>query len=262
MRGIKGLRVLVTTCDKHLWLLPAFAYLFNKYWSPKQEVVVGCFAKPEDKLPDNFIIHQIQEDNIPIEQRSDGLIKFFKQLDDQYFVWMLEDFWLCDYVDVEGIELLFEWMKTRPDVLRVDLTVDRYVASKRGAFQEAGHLGHLDLILSNHGNRYLWSHQGALWNKRVMLPFMRPGEGIKHKAIEIMCTQRLNLTPNPPKVFGTKNWPLKYAHVIRKQLINPGCILLQGKPPVPVEDIAELRERGLIGVDLGKFHGIKRRGWK
>lgn len=262
MKAIKGLRVLVTTCDKHLWLLPGFAYLFNKYWSPKQEVVVGCFAKPKDKLPDNFTIHQIQKENIPVERRSDGLIKFFRQLDDEYFVWMLEDFWMVDYVDIDGIELLLNWMKTRPDVLRVDLTADRYVDNKRGSFQDAGKLGHLDLILSNRGNKYLWSHQGALWNKYIMLRFMRHGEGVKHKAIEILCTRRLNSALNAPKVFGTKNWPLKYSHVIRKQLVSPACILTEGRPPLRVEDIAELREHGLIGQDMGKFHGIKRRGWK
>jgi hypothetical protein len=247
MRGIKGLRVLITTCDSYLWLLEPFAHQFNKYWSPKQEVVVGVFALPEKygiTLPDNFTIHQIQEKDIPKEERSTGFIKFFNQIDDEFFIWMLEDFWLVDDVDVDGIELLFKYMQEHPNVLRVDLTIDRVKAGK--PFKE---LERLTLIEAPRGTRYRWSHQAAIWNKNWTLRYLRPGEGSSHEPIETHCTHRLNNDPYGPLVLGTMNWPIKYSHVIAKNRSDRHWLMLNTKIPMPVEDIKELRDLGYINTD-------------
>jgi len=239
--------VLVTTCNKYLWLLEPFAHQFNKYWSPEQEVIVGVFKKPEDEgitLPDNFKIHQIQEKDIPKDKRSNGFIKFFNQIDDEFFVWMLEDFWLVDYVDADGIELLFKYMRKHPNVLRVDLTIDRVKSGVR-----YGELGHLQLIEAPRGVRYRWSHQGALWNKAWTLKYLAPNEGASHEPIETRCTLRLNKDPYGPLVLGTLNWPLKYSHVIAKNRSDKHWLMLNTKVPMPVQDIQELRELGYIATN-------------
>lgn len=244
MRPIKGLRVFVTTCNRYLWALAPFAHLFNKYWHPDQEVVVGCFAPPDKhgvELPDNFAVHQIQPKDIPKHRRSDGFIKFFKQVPDDYFIWMLEDFWLVDTVDADSIEALYHYMREHRDVLRIDLTIDRV---KSGV--SIGKLGDIDLIESPRGDNYRWSHQGAIWNKGWTLRYLRPGEGASGEPIENRCTMRLNRDADGPRVLGTLNWPLKYAHTIRKNWAEPHLVTLNGKTPVPVEDIRELRELGLI----------------
>jgi len=258
MKPIRGLRVLVTTCDDYLWTLPPFAHLFNKYWSPKQEVVVGCYKKPNFELPSNFTIHQIDKDNYPVKRRSDGLIKFFRAMPDEHFVWMLEDFWLCAPVDADGIEALWRWMQREPRVLRVDLTVDRFSDNKKTSWTDAGKVGDLEMILVQPGTRYRWSHQGGLWNKTLMLQYMRPHEGSGSAPIEPRCTQRLDADPLAPSVYGTKNWPLKYCHTVHKAVAQMKFIHLEGTPPMPVEDIAEMRKLGLIGVRQKKFDGVVR----
>ena len=242
MKRVEGLRVFVTTCNAYLWTLEAFAHQFNKYWSDEQPVVVGCYAPPSNfgiKLPDNFTVHQIQTRDVPRHRVGDGWQKFFRQMPDKFFVWMLEDFWLKDKVDVEGIAILYEFMQAHHDILRVDLTTDRISTAKN-----AGKLEHLDLIESLKTSRYHWSHQGAIWNKKLMLPYMRPGDGT---AIEIYCSQRLRRDPNSPRVFGTKNCPLPYAHMLRKGNPDKKTIWTNdGRLPLKAEDTQELKELGYI----------------
>lgn len=247
MRPVKGLRVLVTTCNAYLWLLEPFAHQFNKYWHPEQEVVVGCFAPPAKagiELPHNFTVHQIQHKDIPKDRRSDGFIKFFNQIDDQFFIWMLEDFWLVDYVDADAIEDLYHFMRAKENILRIDLTIDRVKSGVPFAT-----LGRLELIESLRGDNYRWSHQAALWNKRLMMPYLRPGEGASGDPIENRCTMRLNADPNGPLVLGTMNWPLKYAHVVAKNKAEKHWLLLNSKTGVPAADIQELRDLGYIDCE-------------
>lgn len=255
MRPIKNLRVVITTCNRYLWALEPFAHLFNKYWHPGQQVIVGGFAPPSKygiKLPDNFTFHQIQRKDIPKDKRSDGFIAFFNQIPDDYFVWMLEDFWLVDFVDADGIETLFDYMRAKRDILRVDLTIDRV---KSGV--PFGTLNHLTLIESPRGDAYRWSHQGALWNKALMMRYLRPGEGASGDPIENRCTDRLNRDPRGPRVLGTMNWPLKYAHVIVKNQVERHRLMLNGKTAVPAGDIQELRDLGLIDCEK-KLEGVNR----
>lgn len=237
-------RVLVSTCNKYLWALRPFAHQFNKYWSTEQEVIVGGYAPPTKygiELPSNFAFHQIQPKEFAREKRSDGLIRFFKQMPDEIFVWMLEDFWLIKRVDTNAINLLTKYMHDNPNILRIDLSRDR---TREGI--DYGKLGHIDLIQSLPRMSYHWSHQGALWRKSLMLKYMRDGEGGSRAPIEIWCGRRLVDDENGPLVLGTKNWPLSYAHTIWKGNPDKGHIRLNHRPPVPAADIHELRELGYI----------------
>lgn len=51
------MKIVCTTSDKYLHLMPVFVYLFNKYWPNQQCEVVG-YQKPNN-LPDNFTFHSM-----------------------------------------------------------------------------------------------------------------------------------------------------------------------------------------------------------
>ena len=46
--------IYISTSDKYVFLLKPFAYLFNKFWSKDQKVVILGYTKPDFKLPKNF----------------------------------------------------------------------------------------------------------------------------------------------------------------------------------------------------------------
>ena len=48
------MRVIIPTCDPHLFVLKGFSYCFNKYWGEDFKVTILGFSKPDFELPDNF----------------------------------------------------------------------------------------------------------------------------------------------------------------------------------------------------------------
>ena len=48
------MRVLIPSCDHYLPILRPLAHLYNKYWIPNPEVVIGGFKPPDFDLPSNF----------------------------------------------------------------------------------------------------------------------------------------------------------------------------------------------------------------
>ena len=48
------MKIYISTSDKYVHLIEPFAFLFNKFWSSEQQVVVLGYNKPDFKLPKNF----------------------------------------------------------------------------------------------------------------------------------------------------------------------------------------------------------------
>jgi len=98
------MNIIVPTCDRYLPILKGFAFLFNKYWSSEQEVIVLCDQKPDFDLPDNFMLESIKLGKIGISTWTNYLIKFFEGTalnDDDCFLLAMDDHFLIDHVDID-----------------------------------------------------------------------------------------------------------------------------------------------------------------
>ena len=103
------MKIIVFTSNSYLYLLPGFCELFNKYW-PNQGVTVLGYNKLEYKLPDNFSFISLGQE--PGNQYwTNGLIPYFTDLNDKYFIIILDDFFLIDYVNQDILEYLFDITK-------------------------------------------------------------------------------------------------------------------------------------------------------
>ena len=191
--------ILVYTCDAYASALPGFAYLQGVFWSQLQPVYV-CGTKPFP-LPPNFTWLDV-ESRIA-ERWSDGLIEALNQFNDEVFVWMLEDYYLCRGVDHQAIESIAEYMRMHPDVLKVDLTADR-LHSGRG--EDVDYWGHVDLLRTEWDVPYQFSTQAACWNRKHLLSVLRPE----------MSPWDFELQDKKPglHVLGTRQWPLRYVNLL------------------------------------------------
>jgi len=90
------MKIIVTTCDKYIRFLKGFAYMFNKHWSPSANVTVLGYSIPSFDLPDNFEFISMGEQEKHGRDWTSVLIPFFKQLPDEYFVLLLDDFYILD----------------------------------------------------------------------------------------------------------------------------------------------------------------------
>lgn len=232
-----GYRVYVTTSDKYLLALRPFAFLFNKYWSPKVEVIVGGFSPPDFSLPSNFRFVTLgRMEDYPIDKWSDALMRMIRFIGDGIFALMLEDYWLTRPVDTEAVRIGFDYMRQFQNVIRFDLTADRKFA---GDIEEYGTAGKLELLKSPPGSPYHMSLMCAFWRQEHLLSILEPGE--TPWDIEIAGTGRLSKLGDELLVLGTKNAPVKHTLAFRGGDRNK--LLLD---ELNEDDVQEMRELGLL----------------
>lgn len=206
--------VVVTTCDKYLWCLRPFSYLFNKYWSDRQRVIVVGFTEPDFDLPGNFSFFSCDKPGYPAEKWVDGFKVFLDVYDQEYFVFFHEDYWLYRPVDLVGVQILTEFIQSDGNILRVDLTGDRLYA---GGMQDIGSYGRFDIIEAPQ-SQYQMSHQTCIMRKSLycrMLDLL-PADQHSAWAVELEGTTIVNNFGKQMQVYGTRQWPVRYANALLK----------------------------------------------
>ncbi len=235
----------VLTNDKHLWLLKGFSYLFNKFWS-SQKVNIWGFGYPEFELPDNFIFHSLADNNYPAQRWSTALIEMCHQIEDDYFILMLEDYWLISQVQKRAAKAMCDYIYGKDDILRIDLSGNRaaYVQAKGydttlSYSSDAPKVvnGTYKIVQTPMHTPYQMSFQAAIWNKRLLLSILKEDE--TPWEVEINGSARLR-TKEDMLVLGAKDTLLRYVPVYRTQ----GHRLLLEK--IPKRLVQELQKEGCL----------------
>jgi len=92
------MNVYITTSDRFSYLVPGFAYMFNKYWSPNQKVIVLGYENLPSGLPDNFEVVSLGK-QLPDKIWTDPIIDYFKKSTEEYFLHIVEDAFIINSVD-------------------------------------------------------------------------------------------------------------------------------------------------------------------
>lgn len=236
-----SLRVIVTTCKPYYWAIRPFSFLFNRYWSEQQPVVIAGYEPLDIELVDsqycydNFSFLSIDANTYPANRWSDGIIKLLHRLPDDYFVWMLEDMWLNRLVDWQSVESLAEYARGRDDILRIDLTTDRLYAHDPRYIPRHDRWGRIDIIASQPDWPYHVSLQAGIWNRSKLLAILQPGM----TPWEFELQGQARLAGHSWQVLGTRQIPLSYALTLR----GPTGISLDGLHP---DDLDDLRQIGYV----------------
>lgn len=235
------LRVFVITCDKYAWALKGFIHQFQKYWSELQPVVIAGYNLPDSvELPDNFTFHSISKTDYPKDKWSTGLIHFLREVKDDHFVLLLEDYWLCRGVNHQAIGTLHE-LCTQHKVLRMDLTDDRQFNGGARPFEPMPYYGYNDIIQTPADSAYQMSLQAGIWNRRLMLEVLNLDESAWE--VEIGGTSHNAAKRDDLLVLGTLQRPVRYANVFRRGDASPEALNLEF---LTQSDIDELREIGAL----------------
>lgn len=210
--------VTVYTNDKNLWLLKGFQHLFKKYWSPSQKVRVVGYTQPKNgTLEENFYFVSIDSRNYPVNDWSTGVMRsleMFREDGEEFIIFMLEDYWLMEPVDVVAIKTLTEYMYDQPrNILRMDLTSDRCQHRSKHSLGTSK-IGNCELVRTSADSPYQMSFQAGIWNIELLLETLRPYESPWQS--EIVGSKRLaGLGNNRYLVYGTRNCPVRYQPVYR-----------------------------------------------
>lgn len=218
------LRVIVVTSDRYLWALKPFSYLFNQFWGEKQPVLVAGYNPPTWRLPPNFAFHSISKHDYPQEKWSNAFIELLNSIPDEYFVLMLEDYWLTRQVDTNAVDVFHKFMAQTGDIVRFDLTNDRLHAKGdcRNA-QEIPPIDHYDIVYTPPDTPYQMSFQAAIWSRGLLLQVLEPDKSPWEVELH---------TQFPPDfgVVGSRQWPVRYANAIRKGAIDEDQLKMIRQP--------------------------------
>lgn len=236
------MRVIVLTSDSYIHAIRPFAFLFNRYWSDKQPVVVAGYSPPAFRLPPNFQFVSIgKQEDYPIGKWSDGLIRLLNSIDDSHFILMLEDYWLSRPVNTEAVRMLYDYARQFRYVLKIDLCGDRLYAG--GADLNYGVCGYLDLVKSDPASQYHMSLLTGIWNRELLLRFLIRGE--TPWQVELEGTPRVRAAAGEVIVLGTRQWPVK--HILAHRRGDPSELLLDGLRREDAEAMAKMGYFQLMG---------------
>jgi len=230
--------VYVTTCDRYVnRALRPFAYLFERYWSPAQPVVVIGFQPPPYELPGNFRFYSAGTDTGQ-KSWSTALIRALQALKHELFILLLDDYWLNRPIHVGGVASLAEYVRLHPDVLRLDLTTDRLYNGKMFGVED---WGRYSIVETPAGSEYQMSLQAGIWRRSLMLQVLEPEKSPWEVELQTSPPAEMRVvgTRGEP---GTNHAPVVYANVFQGG--SPDTLLNLGE--LAAADVAELDARGWL----------------
>jgi hypothetical protein len=160
------MNIYITTSNDYVSLMPETASRLNKYW-PDQDVTVLHFDVVPEGLPDNFKLHNLGNQADFGRSWTDPLLPFFSELQDEYFILLLDDYFLDKPVDQSRIDQAEVYVDSGAS--KFDLSGDR--AKDR-------FIDHKDYIESSQWARYRTSLQAAIWRKDYFLKYLKPSRDI------------------------------------------------------------------------------------
>lgn len=225
------------TSDKGNWALKGFAHQWDKYFGEQVEVV--GFTETEI-MSHNFTFTSLGKfEDYPANRWSNAAIKYLSSINDELVAIFLEDYWLIRPVNFRALKVAEFFTESTPDAGRFCLTADRMYT--RGV-RDVAYANEIDIILAEKNAEYNLSLQASIWRRSALLELLVPDE--TPWEFELYGTERLNISSW--RVYGTRQWPVKYSIVVNKgQLDKSGEWMFPPRTLLPT-DWQELEELGYV----------------
>jgi len=171
---IEDLPIVIMTADHQMACLPAFCYLFNKFWPKEVQITVIGYKMPTFDLPKNVKYVSLGEDR-GAEKWSNDMIEYFSNFEHDLFFLTTEDGFILR--DANEMLLTFAHSYSRylieqnPNFLRFNLT---HCVSTRPHDIIAQPFTDAAVILSRKGVDYRHSLQHSIWSTKNFLSMLSP----------------------------------------------------------------------------------------
>jgi hypothetical protein len=234
----KQLTVYIPTCDPNIFVLKYFQYFFNKYWDGNMKVKVLGFRNQDFDLYDNFeFISLDSSQKGGASGWSNYMIDYFTSIDDEKFIFGIEDFAVARPVDQLALETCLSSLDN--DVGRVDLQCSLQFARHPLEVNPYGSKNGIELLELKQNGSYRIAGAFSAWNKSWFLKNMMrdwsPWDWeIKGSYLSIN---------DGFKVLGTKDrWAIKKIEMISDKAW-PGVINTHGLRSSDVEEMKKMSSR-------------------
>ena len=163
--------IILRTCDKFLKYSEGILYTLEKYWKNHPKVYFLSYESPKFKLPNTWEHYSMGKDN-GAQIWSNGFIDFFNDYPEiDYFLFLLDDMFFLDTVDVKQIEYLVHIMKNDSNVGKIQIS-GSHAKPKDNIPIENSIYNNSDLGKLRQNSQYRLSTLPAIWKKDFFLKYM------------------------------------------------------------------------------------------
>lgn len=210
-------------------LLPGFHYQMEQYW-PDAFVVYVHYGQLKMDVNSVSIGERVPEEG----KWSNGLIDFFREVPDEYFGVMLEDYWLVREVNYAMVSWMFDAAE-RAGVAKLDLHcgVSR-LAHRQLSMLPFGPYGVRWLELDQ-GERYRTSLHFNIWRKDYFLKLLQPD--MSPWQFELCNPGCIN---DGELILGSLECPVDYCNLMRRNVVS-----IPELRRIPERDVAEMKRKGI-----------------
>ena len=160
------MNIYVSTSDKYHSCIKPFMYLFNKFWFEKTQVTFLGYNTPDFKLPNNCKFISMGKDEGP-QMWSTGLRKFFTELDEEFFIFTIEDCFILSEINMSAYNALID--KLDSSVGRISLSGQLINKS----YKTIDKFDDFNIIEASKNIEYRKGTQWSVWNKNFMLEYLK-----------------------------------------------------------------------------------------
>ena len=209
--NFEKLKVIIPTCNHYLHILEGLSYTLDKFWNCNTEFIILGYDYPKFELKPNWKFVSLGIDTGPGNWSND-LLRFFREFDDEYFVFMADDVLMTRMADLNKAELAFNYMIQNKDVkkcfLQGSLTVNTYMFGnlRLDPVEELNNIFY-DV---NQICEYRSSLQVAIWSTQYFLECLKPG--MSPWDFELQAKKN-----DGARILTTKeNHPVMFSHLYRR----------------------------------------------
>ncbi len=115
------MKIIIPTCDKYINVLEAEKYTLDKFGGSNLDVTVLGFKQPNFDMG-SWKFVSLGEDTKTFTNLSKDLWKFFKNFDDEFFIYGNDDIVAVDKLDLELLNDMENMMKSNTNIMKICIT--------------------------------------------------------------------------------------------------------------------------------------------
>ena len=220
MTNLKIPTIYFPICDQNLWILKIYSYLFKKFWGDEHKVVVMGFQEPDFDLPDNFSFVSLADKQEGGSKKwTKYIYDYFTNIDDEYIIFALEDFFPTMRPNKELIGQLLHLMQSNQNIGKADLTWDTFINvfdknnKVRKNYRQIKNLTGCKVLEVPKNAPYRITTQPSIWRRDYILEFLN--NDWSPWDFEILGTEKSNTLDDRIIACADSsfvNYPTKWIH--------------------------------------------------
>lgn len=228
--------VLVNSCDTYEDCWYPFFKLLKKYWPDRKFPIVlntesKIFEYEDMNIKTLNVLDKYKNKNISWSRRLKDVLK---RIDSKYIIFMMDDFFIMDYVDTKKLDKVINWMEQDNNI-----AVFSFFRVEDEKHKDKKSLKYPDFYLRNQRGDYKYNCQAAVWNRKELIRALRNYESAWEW--ELFGNVR---SYRSKKLFYTLNDPKKYIFKYNCELYG----VVRGKWRLP--ETQELFAKEDIKIDF------------